>query len=242
MNIPNKIYQFGNTKNQNYKTINFSIEDCQDYLLKNFGQNYLNAFNILTSNTLKCDFWKYAILYNEGGIYINFNKIEKVPDLEPTDRFVSIIDNNNLVDCGISVDFIACEPKHPIMKNALEISFNNISVRRKDFFDNLGITGPIVLCQALNLYYKKLNMYETIQTKNDNGIRLLENKSESSSKLSSFYDFSEPYNDNTIINKYTIYKVVLLSIIVIGLTALIFSLKYRKKWKVCEKSCSISRI
>lgn len=241
MLIPNKIFLFCAKKDcispqiKDYNVYQYNIEDCRQYLLKHFGQNYLNAFDVLYVESFKCDFWKYAVLYNEGGIFMNKNVPTTFLDyIKPTDSFVGIVDNNNLVNCGISLDFIACTPKNPIIKLALDISFNNIVIRRKDFIDNSGITGSVVLCQAVNLYLNKSNTFEKMVVSEDNGIRLINNTKTKAKIESSLESYIEPYKDDP---KMKSYKIILWSIFVVGITSLIFAFKYRNKWKVCEKSC-----
>ena len=59
--------------------------------------------------------------------------------LRDDDKFVSIVDMPNRFSpkCSIYQAFIACEPKHPIMKYALEITFSNIVTRSHDMFSSL---------------------------------------------------------------------------------------------------------
>lgn len=182
--IPKKIYQSWKTKdlpekfrdvvertknmNPEYEYELWDDNDCRGFLLDNFGKNYLNAFDMLIPGAFKCDFWRYAVLYVNGGVYMDMDMTPELPFreiLRETDEFVSIVDINNKEQpkSAIYQAFIACTPKHPIMLTALQLSFSNIVSRRQDFLESsLCITGPIVVGNALNLYWEKDKTCEQI--------------------------------------------------------------------------------
>ena len=103
--IPRKIYQSWKTKNlppelqkvvnktkalnPNYEYHLYDDEDCRKFLLDNFGINYVNAFDALVPGAFKCDFWRYAVLYVNGGIYMDL-------DMEALVPFDEMIAGNNL--------------------------------------------------------------------------------------------------------------------------------------------------
>lgn len=194
--IPKKIYQSWKTKKlpekmakivQKTKDINPDYEyelwddnDCRQFLLDNFGQNYANAFDVLIPGAFKCDFWRYAVLYVNGGVYMDIDMTPAVPFreiLRRDDQFVSIVDRKFIFKpkSDIYQAFIACRPKHPIMLTALELAFYNIAGRKHELFDTLGITGPVVVGIAMNLYWKKDKTHDNIDPgEYPDGIRLLE--------------------------------------------------------------------
>lgn len=182
--IPKKIYQSWKTKNvpekfrdivERTKNMNPEYEyelwddaDCRRFLLDNFGKNYANAFDVLIPGAFKCDFWRYAVLYINGGVYMDMDMSPEIPFRElltEKDELVSIVDINNKGQpkSAIYQAFIACRPKHPIMLTALQLSFSNIISRRHELFESsLAITGPIVMGNALNLYWEKDKTCEKI--------------------------------------------------------------------------------
>ena len=192
--IPKKIYQSWKTKklegkmqdvvnrtismNPDYEYELWDDKDCYDFLLTNFGVNYANAFDVLIPGAFKCDLWRYAVLYVKGGIYMDLDMTCEYPFrdiLKPTDRFVSIVDKFDIPGykkCAIFQSFIACEPRHPIMRTSLEFSYCNIAMRRHDLV-SLSITGPIVAGIAFNLYMNKPNTFDEIKVSEyKDGIRL----------------------------------------------------------------------
>src|SRR3990167_6037901 len=112
--IPKKIYQSWKTKNlpenmaqivQKTREMNPEYEyelwdddDCRAFLMKNFGQNYVNAFDILIPGAFKCDFWRYAVLFVNGGVYMDIDMVPQVPFREiirPSDEFISVVDRKD---------------------------------------------------------------------------------------------------------------------------------------------------
>jgi hypothetical protein len=155
----------------------YDDQDCRDFILEHFGDNYANAFDTLVPGAFKCDFWRYAVLYVNGGVYIDIDMKPLYPFreiLKSTDTFVSVVDKQHGIDMinGIYQAFIASVPRHPILLYALQIAYVNIVTRRISV-NSLDITGPIVMGVAFNLYFNNEKTYTKISTKDyGGGIRL----------------------------------------------------------------------
>lgn len=171
MTIPKVIYQSWKTKklpeyaqknadllkklNPDYKYELYDDNDCRKFLLDNFGKNYVNAFDALIPGAYKCDFWRYAILYVKGGVYIDIDLTPLVPFSEilpPTAELVSVSDRPMNGYPGIYQAFVATIPKHPILLNCLQFTFSNIA-NRIELSHNLSITGPALMAVAMNIYF-----------------------------------------------------------------------------------------
>lgn len=214
--IPKKIYQSWKSKslppemekiskrtremNPEYEYELWDDNDCREFLLKNFGENYANAFDTLIPGAFKCDFWRYAILYVNGGVYLDMDMTPEVPFreiLKDTDEFVSIVDINTFWrrSPAIYQAFLACRPGHPILSSALQMSFLNIASKRYDMFQTLSITGPVVVGVALNLYWKRKNSTEKISPgEYGEGIRLFKMNPEKTTDLSGKVLFNNKFS------------------------------------------------
>lgn len=276
--IPKKIYQSWKTKSlpdkmQNIvnKTIAMNPEysyelwddrDCYDFLLNNFGKNYANTFDVLIPGAFKCDLWRYAVLYINGGIYMDLDMSCEFPFreiLKPTDRFVSIVDLVSIFKpkCAIYQAFIACEPRHPILLKSFEIAYHNIVTRRYDVFSSLSITGPVVVGIAMNLYWNKFSTFESIEAgEYEDGIRLFKmnpektwDKDGKTLFINKFEGYKRGTGDYTLTSNYykddpgrsrrQIIKYSLLFLIIIALVSACAVYVFRKKWKECVKTCEI---
>ena len=55
------------TLNPDYKIRYWSWEDCENYLIENFDERYIKVFNKLKPFSYKCDFFKFCVIFKEGG-------------------------------------------------------------------------------------------------------------------------------------------------------------------------------
>ncbi|MEO6149555.1 MAG: glycosyltransferase, partial [Mucilaginibacter sp.] len=64
-----------NMKRQNpeYEYFLYDDEDIQEFFKKEFPEAYLKAYNQLTIGAAKADFFRYAILYKKGGVYLDID-------------------------------------------------------------------------------------------------------------------------------------------------------------------------
>ena len=86
--IPNKVWRNLKLYGKGYEINFFSDNDCVDYLKINFGRKFSNKFKKLKHGAHKADFFRYCILYKEGGIYFDI-------DLEPKVNFSEIFDHES---------------------------------------------------------------------------------------------------------------------------------------------------
>ena len=77
--------QYIQNLNPEYEYKLYDNKMCRNFLLEHFGKNYVNAFDVLKAGALKCDLWRYAVLYIHGGIYIDMDR-----DWEISAHFVII--------------------------------------------------------------------------------------------------------------------------------------------------------
>ena len=86
--VPNKVWKNLNFFGKGYKILFFSDEDCINYLDRNFGKKFSKKFQDIKLGAHKADFFRYCILLNEGGIYLDI-------DLKPREKFNKIFDHKS---------------------------------------------------------------------------------------------------------------------------------------------------
>ena len=69
--IPNKVFQNIKKYAPDYKHIIYDDNDCINYISTYFGKELVNLFNSLEKGAHKADLFRYCVLYNEGGIYLD---------------------------------------------------------------------------------------------------------------------------------------------------------------------------
>jgi len=274
--IPKVIYQSWKTKklpekmeenvrklrelNPEYEYKFYDDEDCKQFLLQNFGQNYANAFDALVPGAFKCDFWRYAILYLHGGVYLDMDMIPLKPfrEMIPEDvSFVSVVDRDIIGVPGIYQAFIATAPNSDILKYALLLCFSNIATRKSvlpgTLMDVLGITGPVLFATAMNLAWNKKNTYESIKYGRKGDILLYRfdgeyviDSREEKLILCKFEGYSSDgyislkayYHQDPRRKTFRIIMIAILAIICIAILGLVGSYVYRKKFHKCVSTCS----
>ena len=169
--IPKKIFQTWETnqvtsgmydavhtwidKNPDWEYHFFDDKACRDFIKENFSKKVLDSYDSIIPSAFKADLWSYCALYVHGCVYcdikqellINLNKVI-FSDVE----FLSIKDRNltNFEFSGyIYQAFICAKPKHPFLRNAIEMIINNCD---NGFYGNDAVcpTGPALFGKALN--------------------------------------------------------------------------------------------
>ena len=128
----------------------FDDNDCREFIKNNFEIKILNAYDSLVPGAYKADLWRYCVLYNNGGIYldIKYTPINnfKLINLTEKEHWVLDVDKN-----GIYNALIVTKPNNPILLKAINKIVENVN---KKFYGNnsLDPTGPGLLS---NLFTKK---------------------------------------------------------------------------------------
>jgi mannosyltransferase OCH1-like enzyme len=142
------------TLNPDYKIIIYNGNDCLKYIQKHYSYEELFIFKNLIPYAYKCDFMKYLILYNEGGIYCDMKMVclEPFNKIFPKDmQWFSARDVNPV---RMSNGFIASVKSHPILNYTIEkikLNFFSKNIGK----DNLFPTGPTTLAYAFDKYKVK---------------------------------------------------------------------------------------
>jgi mannosyltransferase OCH1-like enzyme len=180
MPIPKVIYQTWETKelhpnciiardqiqklNPEYEIILYDSMERDQFIRYNFDEYTYKCFSQLNIGASKADFWRYCILYINGGVYLDL-------DADITCSLDTLIreDDQCIITReshkGIFNQWILIFDKgHPIMKKAIENCCYNISNRTTN--DIFYLTGPQLFTKSVNeilsiLYDKPVdNLYD----------------------------------------------------------------------------------
>ena len=136
-------------KNPEYSYHFYDDKKIQEFLAEEFPPRYLKAYNRLTIGASKADFFRYAILYKKGGIYLDIDSAVK----SPFKKFIlesdeAIITNEG--NPGLYVQWaLIFNKNHPFLERTLDLMLDNIETHR---FPNdvHRTTGPTVYTLAVN--------------------------------------------------------------------------------------------
>ncbi len=121
---------------------------------KEYPKEYLEAYKSLTIGAAKADFFRYAVLYKTGGVYLDIDGYVKTPFdnfLREDDVAVISHEGNPGLYCQWALVF---DKGHPFLKRTLENTLDNIQTRRYPH-DVHKTTGPTVFTDSVNEVIKE---------------------------------------------------------------------------------------
>lgn len=172
--IPKVIYQTWKTKNidaklqnvinniqklnPNYKIVFFDDDDIELWIKNTFENDttIYDTYKKLKVGAARADFWRYLIMYMNGGIYLDIDSnINKPLDLLINNNDQAILSREKNSGTNYFVQWcLMFAPKHPILLRAINICIYNINNRTTNWLPDL--TGPGVFTIAINDIIKKI--------------------------------------------------------------------------------------
>lgn len=141
-------------KNPFWKYHFYDDQKIEQFLKEEFPPEYYKAYKSLTIGAAKADFFRYAVLYKFGGVYLDIDSYVKTP----FDEFLNESDNaivSHEGNPGLYCQWALISNKdHPFLGLTLELMLDNIKTHR---FPNdvHSTTGPTVYTKAVNEILQK---------------------------------------------------------------------------------------
>ncbi|GHE43602.1 glycosyltransferase family 32 protein [Sphingobacterium griseoflavum] len=135
--------------NKGYRHVFFDDEQVETFMKQSFDARTYRAYCRLQIGAAKADFFRYAILYKHGGIYLDLDSdlIGKLDDaLLPTD--VAVIAHEGNFQQFFSQWALIYDKGHPFMEETIRLMIENIE-QNKYPHDVHAMTGPTVYAQAI---------------------------------------------------------------------------------------------
>jgi hypothetical protein len=155
-----KAHQSWHDMNPGYDIHYFNLHAIRVYLRLHFHPTFLRAFDCLEAYSAKCDFFRFLLLYREGGWYSDWKEVcleDGLLDLLSegnTTWFAALDDFSEKEEAqGLGLmcyqaAFIGATPKHPVLANVIAKVLDNIQSKRYGVHV-LETTGPCVLGPAV---------------------------------------------------------------------------------------------
>ena len=151
-------------KNPDYKIVLFDDNDIEIWIKENFNDEIIwNTYKKLKVGAARADFWRYLILYKNGGIYLDIDSnITESLDLLIRENDSAIISREK--NSGYSNFLQWClmfSPKHPVLLRTINLCIFNINNKTSLWLPSL--TGPVVFTNAINFVLKnKIKMEKMV--------------------------------------------------------------------------------
>ena len=137
-------------QNSGYRYEFYDDTRIEEFLKHEFPPEVFQAYNKLAIGAAKADFFRYAILYKHGGVYVDIDGAILRPLSEiirPDD--VAVLSRE--VHPGLFVQWALIYDKgHPFMERTLRKCIDNINENRSPN-NVLYMTGPNVYSEVINL-------------------------------------------------------------------------------------------
>lgn len=159
--LPSSIQQKVNrikSLHKNYQYYFYDDNDILNYIDENYDSRILKAYKKLFIGASKADYFRYLVLYKEGGIYLDLDS-DIVKNIDP------LIENKSGVisregNKPYFLQWMMCFCKgHPILKKIIDITTDNILENKsKEVLFLTGPRGPYT--QGINDLIKIKNLWD----------------------------------------------------------------------------------
>ena len=135
-------------RNPEYDYQFYSDERISDFFSKEFGPEISALYHRINIGAAKADFFRYAVLYKYGGIYLDIDSLST----GSFDHFI-LPDDSAIISLESHKEFyvqwaLVFESGHPILKRTLEIVIENLT-QNKFPNDVHQMTGPAAYSRAV---------------------------------------------------------------------------------------------
>ena len=138
----------------------FSITEMQNYLEKNWGTKFVELFKSYKKIAHRVDLWRYCILYQKGGIYMDADCI-LLNDIDfMISKYQMVFVTNNRGLKNIFNGFLMTVPKNPIFKKIIKFMLKT-GTQFNDYYFNCNKLYTIIdkyinINLSQHIYNKKI--------------------------------------------------------------------------------------
>ncbi|MGJ1419879.1 glycosyltransferase family 32 protein [Sphingobacterium spiritivorum] len=136
-------------KNKPFSYKFYDDAEISQFIEKNFDKRTSDAYNLLQIGAAKADFFRYAVLYIHGGIYLDLDS-DITADLDKfllEDDVAVITKENNPYNLYTQWALIY-DKGHPFLKRTIDLMVHNIETNAFPH-DVHAMTGPTVYTKAI---------------------------------------------------------------------------------------------
>jgi mannosyltransferase OCH1-like enzyme len=136
-------------RNPDYDYQFYDDARIDSFIKDEFGQDVYALYKRINIGAAKADFFRYAILYKKGGVYLDIDSLilTQLDDfILPSDSAVISLESSREFYIQFALFF---EPGHPFLKKTLELVINNLK-ENKFPYQVHKMTGPSVYSLAIS--------------------------------------------------------------------------------------------
>ncbi|MBN2664295.1 MAG: hypothetical protein JXR68_11650 [Bacteroidales bacterium] len=152
-------------RNPKYRYHFYTDSMIEDFIKNEFDKEIFELYKRINIGAAKADFFRYAILYKKGGVYLDIDSLikRKLDDIIlPNDKAIISLGGHKKNFIQWALFF---EAGHPFLKKTLDLVIDNLQ-KNKFPFDVHKMTGPTVYTEAIrscinvlpNIEYRELGV------------------------------------------------------------------------------------
>ncbi|MCU4176718.1 glycosyltransferase family 32 protein [Carboxylicivirga sp. N1Y90] len=141
-------------RNPDYDYQFYDDDRIDAFILDEFGNDIYTLFKKINIGAAMADFFRYAILYRKGGIYLDIDSRITRPIGEfilPSDKAVITLEGNLKFYVQYALFY---EPEHVFLEKTLDIVIRNLK-ENKYPYNTHQMTGPSAYTEAINSVKKE---------------------------------------------------------------------------------------
>ena len=159
-------------KNPSYNYEFYDDIRASDFIREAYGEEISSLFERINIGAAKADFFRYAILYKKGGVYLDIDSLitSKIDDFIRADDVAVISHEGNKQLFLQYVLFF--EAQHPFLKRTIDLMISNLKQNAYPY-DTHKMTGPTVFTKAIRDCMAKETKvdYRILGTDFDNNVK-----------------------------------------------------------------------
>ena len=112
--------------NPDYEHRYFSDADRRNFIKQHFEPVVLRAYDKLIPGSYRADLWRYCVIYQNGGVYVDIKLGALVPMSQIITNDVDMVLVNDNLDGSMFTSFFAAVPKHPALRRCIDITVQRV--------------------------------------------------------------------------------------------------------------------
>jgi mannosyltransferase OCH1-like enzyme len=145
--------------NNEYEIRLYDDEMIKSFLLKEYGDLYINIFNYLKDGPIRADFFRICILYKNGGIYCDIDNLPLVPLSEFIENDIDFVTCSSYWKFNFNPNFIISNKDNIILKKCIDWYVNKYNNEDKYEYWDWSIMNAFTKNLHLNDYKKEDGIY-----------------------------------------------------------------------------------
>lgn len=144
-------------KNPDWSYRYMDAKQREEFVLKEYGQEWLEIFNKCPLGIMKANIWRFMVLCSYGGVYLDLDVIPKVPIddwLNLKNNFFIRLDESESDNTMFNIELIGSSPKNNILVSSLSMIKNLLlnyeyPTHKLHRYDVYNFTGETVIREAI---------------------------------------------------------------------------------------------